>query len=103
MSTDTPDGVDVYPVGLLADLRFLYGTVRRAPRHTREAWRKLRNGWRQGWRKRSYWNGYLAEPTPNVAWVGAGHGWTKGRAVRGLDRHHRDAVERALREERPGV
>lgn len=103
MSTDTPNGVDVYPVGLLADLRFVYGTVRRAPRHTREAWRKLRNGWRQGWRKRSYWNGYLAEPTPNVAWVSAGHGWTKGRAARGLDRNHRDAVERALREERPGV
>lgn len=100
MSTDTPAGIDVYPVGLLADLRFLYGTVRRAPRHTPEAWRKLTNGWRQSWRQQSYWNGYLAEPKVDNAWRRAGHGWTRRRAVRSLERHLQEVVDGALNEER---
>lgn len=90
--------VEVYPVGLLADLRFLSGTIRRAPSHTGEAWRKLRNGWRGSWRRRSYWNGYLAEPKVDNAWARAGHGWTEKRARRDLDRHLADVVDRSLRE-----
>jgi hypothetical protein len=95
----TPKPVDVYPVGLLADLLFLARTRQRAPEHTPDAWRKLRYGWRTGWRKRSYWNGYLAEPNPDNGRTGAGHGWTKARALRSLDRRFVAVVEQALRED----
>lgn len=88
--------IDVYPVGLLADLRFLYGAARHAPRHTGQALRKLTNNWRSGWRRRSYWTGYLAEPKVDNAWARAGHGWTKKRAARDLDRHLADVVDRSL-------
>jgi hypothetical protein len=94
-----PSEHEVYAVGLLSDLRFFYGTLRRAPKHTRQAWRKLWYGWRQSWRRRSYWNGYLAEPKVDNAWSRAGHGWTKRRAVRILDRHLAEVVDRSLREQ----
>lgn len=67
----TGHNVDVYPVGLLADVLFLARTVRCAPKHVRQAWRKLRYGFRRSWRRRSYWNGYLAEPTTDHARGGA--------------------------------
>ena len=88
--------IDVYPVGLLADLLFLARTVQRVPRHTKDAWRKLANGWRMSWHQRSYWNGYLAEPRTDNAWKRAGHGWTRRRALRSLDRHLAEVVDRSL-------
>jgi hypothetical protein len=78
---------DVYSVGLLHDLLFLARTVRLAPKHTYEAWKKLRIGFSQSWRTRGYWNGYLAEPVTRGGWQRCGHGWTKRRALKDLERH----------------
>lgn len=72
-------GLDVYPVGLLRDLQE-FGQV------IRYACRKLANNWRTGWRRRSYWNGYLAEQSNGRA-RRAGHGWTEHRAVEDLAHH----------------
>ncbi|WP_344951537.1 hypothetical protein [Actinomadura miaoliensis] len=81
--------VEIYPVGLLRDLREFANSVDR-----RQAWRRLprRLAWpihraREGrWRSaRQYFNGYLAEPRqfpPGVARCGTG--WTRGRAYRDL-------------------
>lgn len=76
--------VDIYPVGLLADLKRL-----------RADWWMEGSGYavirfvsqfRQSWRRRSYWNGYLAEvDSPNA--TRCGHGWTKMRARLDLARH----------------
>jgi hypothetical protein len=78
-----PD-VDIYPVGLLADLKrarrdwWVWG--RRYA--VRMLWRNVRGSWR----RRSYWNGYLAEvDLPGV--TRCGHGWTKARARLDLARH----------------
>jgi len=69
--------VDVYPVGLLWDLRHLgRSDVRFVVRLIRKRhWRCLRN----------YFNGYLAEhPTAGTR---AGHRWTRSRALRDLELH----------------
>jgi hypothetical protein len=81
------DGVDVYPVGLLHDLRLAWGTVRHVPSRAGWALGKLGRGFGRGWRNRSYWNGYLAEPTVEGQWTRCGHGWTRRRALRDLNRH----------------
>lgn len=67
----------VYPVGALRDWQ--------------EARRGLgwRNRWRwftRSWRRRSYWNGYLAEHAgcPH----NAGRGWTRRAALRRVERIH---------------
>lgn len=90
------DDVDVYAVGFVADFMALLRTIRYVPKHTRTAWRRLRFGLRDDWRRRSYWNGYLAEPTsvpsPERPWWRCGHGWTKQRALRDLNRHLADAA-----------
>lgn len=76
--------IDIYPVGLLEDLLFLTNTVRKLGRgvklvHLRHATTTLYRGFQRSWRRRSYWNGYLAEdPTGGSA----GHGWTKRRAYK---------------------
>ena len=85
-------GADMYPVGVLSDWQqFLR---RRQHEGTRKALRRLRydlrfiTRWaRQGnWRAvRNSFNGYLAEhPTAGTR---CGHGWTKTRALRDLERH----------------
>lgn len=81
--------IDVYPVGLLSDLEFFVHAIDRP-----DARRKLRyvakcqveRIRRREWRAlKSYFNGYLAEhPTLGTR---AGHGWTRGRALRDLARH----------------
>lgn len=85
------DQIHVYPVGLLRDLLGLARTIRHVPKRTRHSWRTLRYGFQRGCRRRSYWNGYLAELTeaPNEArpWRRCGHGWTKRRALADLERH----------------
>jgi hypothetical protein len=91
------DGVSIYPVGALHDLLIVWRTALRAPSHLGWAFRKLRSGFRSGSRRRSYWNGYLAEPTTSNAWTRAGHGWTKRRARRSLDLHFIELVDRATR------
>lgn len=85
--------IDIYPVGILADLHEWANNPDR-----REAWRRLRydvraHGWRylrnRDWRSLRRWfaNGYLAEP---AKWpdglTRCGSGWTRGRALRDLQR-----------------
>lgn len=78
--------VDVYPVGLFRDVRQARVDRRRGrPAFRRLARTALR---RRAWRRVSYWNGYLAEPSP---WPDGlrtcGHGWTRRRALARLDRY----------------
>lgn len=89
--------VDVYPVGVLDDLRFAYRAIRSG--HAREGYRKIRSSVRYvieraragNWRSvRNSFNGYLAEPTPFPDGLkGCGSGWTKKRALRKLDERMR--------------
>ncbi len=74
-------GVDVYPVGVLSDLRHAYGALRY--KGIREAWSLLRYRMKRSWHRRNAWNGFLAEAEglPHC-----GHGWTRKRALRSLDR-----------------
>lgn len=100
--------IDVYPVGVLADLRraWHYLTARRFPatvgqpawawrierarislRHIRQTIaRHVRN---RNWRGlKNAFNGYLAEPRAFPAGLTrCGSGWTKKRALRSLARH----------------
>jgi len=83
--------IDVYAVGLLADvLRFVHTPNRRTAR--RMGWYCVRRFTRmvrdRKWREiKSYCNGYLAEPTPWPPGLArCGSGWTKGRAYRDLQR-----------------
>jgi len=88
------DTAEVYSVGWLATLRYTAAAARHG--HRREAASKLRyeaaGSWRLArsgqWRAlRMKFNGYLAEiPDHN-----AGHGWTRRRALRSLDRIIREA------------
>ncbi|HEY9411094.1 MAG TPA: hypothetical protein VIP77_16055 [Jiangellaceae bacterium] len=83
--------VDIYAVGLLADLRrFVH-----SPEPLGARWRRLRFDLRQSvlvrarhrqWRAlKSYFNGYLAEHESRG--TRCGHGWTRGRAYNDLMRH----------------
>lgn len=72
----------VYPVGLLSDLIHLRGAWRHGPPGAfRSRLRYFLRCVRSDVRRRSYWNGYLAE----LEGAGhCGHGWTKARARRSL-------------------
>lgn len=104
----TTDGVDidVYPVGLLSDVRRLRGALKHQPRpwdrrspagHPwHRLWYDMRCGTldrirRREWRAlKNYFNGYLAEPTPFPDGLQrCGSGWTQRRALASLDRHLR--------------
>ena len=91
------EGLDVYPVGVLRDVWWLYRIARfgspkfwPALRRTLREWTGLHNGHRcsSTLRGRSSWNGYLAEPyhLPDGLRT-VGHGWTKRRAVASLNRY----------------
>lgn len=98
--TEQEPNVDVYPVGFLHDALFLARTVQRDRQgaHIMFAWRKLVRGFKTDWRRRSYWNGYLAEHS--TAGTRAGHGWTHDRAMRDLA-HHLFNEQPNTRQERP--
>lgn len=76
--------VSVYPVGFMSDLlavraRLVHG----AP----ISWRWRIEQFRRSWRRRSYWNGFLAEvdyPPAGLTHTRCGHGWTRRRAARDL-------------------
>lgn len=76
--------VDIYPVGLLRDLKDFRANwwVKGRRYATSRLFRAARTHWRRG----SYWNGYLAETDLEVA-RRAGHGWTRQRARLDLARH----------------
>lgn len=100
-----PDPIDVYPVGVLADLLMLRRAL--AARHRQailHALRRLRytarhiaDRARRGERRtvRNMFNGYLAEPTPfPPGMTRCGSGWTRRRALRSLDRQFAVAADR---------
>lgn len=88
--------IDIYAVGLLADLRRLVHSpeplaqrLHRFRRDLRSPARSVRA--RDWWAVRRYLNGYLAEPSvwpTNIDVRRCGTGWTRGRA-------YRDLVQRA--------
>lgn len=84
-----PTEIEVYPVGLLSDLRHLRGVLRH-PSHGMNRRKHLRAFGRRvtsSWRRRSYWNGYLAEvhcPPAGLMHRRCGRGWTKRAAARSL-------------------
>lgn len=94
----TDSTVDIYPVGVLADLLRLrraltnydtkatgwaVGRLRADLRHI--AARARAGKWRE---VKNAFNGYLAEPTPFPGHMRrCGSGWTKKRAMRSLRRH----------------
>lgn len=84
------DEVYVYPVGFLKEVIHLTGywihspySIKQKIKHTRSTARWVR----KSCTRRSYWNGYLAEPTPwpDNGLRTCGHGWTKARALRKLN------------------
>jgi hypothetical protein len=91
MTVDEDKEIDIYAIGLLADLRFAWNTTSHigrhgiGPRHVRQAISKLRYGFRT--RTSGYWHGFHAEH----AHVGSrcGHGWTQRKArldlIRAID------------------
>ncbi|KXK63377.1 hypothetical protein AWW66_03425 [Micromonospora rosaria] len=89
------DRIDIYPVGVLADLLMLrrarrYGALGWALRRLAQTLRYVARRARAGqWREvKGAFNGYLAEPTPFPAHLRrCGSGWTKRRAMRSLHRH----------------
>lgn len=84
------DPADVYPVGLLKELKEWRSRPHNARRRPDLGWRYLRNqARRRNWRAvRSYFNGYLAESRDGLG-TRAGHGWTTTRACRDLAKHLR--------------
>lgn len=81
--------IDIYPVGLLADLKHFRhpatrGRLRRGLSYLRERARD------RNWRAvRSYFNGYLAEvnyPPEELRHTLCGRGWTKRAAASSLGR-----------------
>lgn len=75
--------VDIYPVGLLHDMKHLRGRWWTEGR--RVALARFGREVRRSWRRRGYWNGYLAEAHTSLG-PRAGHGWTKARARLDLGR-----------------
>ncbi|HEY9660818.1 MAG TPA: hypothetical protein V6C65_20375 [Allocoleopsis sp.] len=87
MNNNQSDHVDIYPVGLLYDIQLLIGQRRaRKVKNLRylKPWRNFFKSFRRSMKRRSYFNGYLAELAG--AEISAGHGWTKKRALNSLER-----------------
>lgn len=88
--------VDIYAVGLVRDIHTLDSHLANPKHWTRSAaWRTFRRSVARSWRRRSYWNGYLAEPYDWPAGLRrCGSGWTRGRALRSLHDQMRKAAQR---------
>jgi len=85
-SATAPVGIDVYPVGFFSDLKIWAGNPDRGAARQR-LWRDIHRALsRRTWR-RYLLNGFLAEPRD---WPDGlkrcGSGWTRGRALRDLQR-----------------
>lgn len=76
--------VDIYPIGLLGDLRQM--RVEWWVHTRRGALRGFVRRFARSWWRRSYWSGYHAE-TDSPCATRCGHGWTRARARLDLARH----------------
>lgn len=80
--------IEAYPVGFFQDLRRL-----RVNNHVVGRGRAFKNFWywfKRSYKRRSYWNGYLAEwhyPPEGMRHTQCGKGWTKKAAIRRLGKH----------------
>ncbi len=85
--------VDVYPVGLLDDLlRLVTVLPTERGRTAKYAIKRIVRSSSRAikYRKFSYFNGFLAEPTQypeSLRWTRCGHAWTRRRALADLHRH----------------
>lgn len=87
-------GIETYRVGLFSDIFAL--RINRVLRRREGAWSQ-RHPWRwffaslrRSWRRRSYWNGFLAEwhyCPEGVHHTKCGRGWTRRAALRRLGQH----------------
>lgn len=89
----TPKPVEVYAVGVLADLKRDWRMVmklRKRPVHMRRCLRYIARQVRaRNWRAvKNSFNGYLAEPYDMSGVTRCGTGWTKRRAMRSLRRQY---------------
>lgn len=86
---NTDRGIETYAVGFFMDLRTARAschTLRDLPAVARRLARRVR----RSWRRRSYWNGYLAEwhfIPEGVQHTRCGRGWTRRRALASLAAH----------------
>ena len=80
-----PCVIDVYPVGFYSDVRRLLMALRMG--HWRDISYQVRRIARS-WRRRSYWNGYLAEVGHPIATCG--RGLTRRRALLRLEARLRE-------------
>jgi hypothetical protein len=85
--------IDIYPVGFIRDVGTLDAHLANPKRWSRRAaWRTFSRAVARSWRRRNYWNGYLAEPYDwPVGLRRCGSGWTRGRALRSLHTQMRKA------------
>lgn len=85
-------GIGTYAVGLLYDILRLIERLQMDESHRKRVtpWRSFFFAFKTHWRKKSYWNGYLAEwhyPPADVMIHKCGHGWTRRRALRRMGQY----------------
>lgn len=84
----SPMTVDIYPVGLLRDLRSFQ--MNRKQYGSRHALRVLWSWFCSSYRRRSYWNGFLCEPIAMPQGMKrCGRGLTEGSAYRDYVKEYR--------------
>lgn len=82
--------ISVYPVGFMSEVLALRAALRRkagASSVKTFVWRWHLRRFREQWRKRAYWNGFLAEvdyPPEGLTHNRCGRGWTRRAAARDL-------------------
>lgn len=79
--------IHIYPVGFFRDVKKLWGALKHAPTiaYKKRALRSFVYWFSRSWTRRSYWNGYLAEPTPFPEGLRkCGTGWTRFGAAMDL-------------------
>lgn len=84
--------IATYPVGFFRDVQILNRRLRHPGGFytRRQAFRSFAVWFGRSWRRRSYWNGFLAEwhyCPEGVRHTRCGRGWTRRAALRRLGRH----------------
>lgn len=86
MNNDEAPTISVYPVGLFRDIRDIWVDRHGTVAGSRARMRHRLHWIARSWRKRSYWNGYLAEVNypGRLKHTTCGKGWTRKSAARDL-------------------